>query len=123
MRVDVYRNLHTEGLYSVRSAETGLVSEDHRPVVVVKNADFHVSAAGRARVLASGQKEVHAWVRGEDVAPSQFANGRLPMGGVQINYNPRLKGTFYRVDTGEPVYGALLVVMRPYGRIHAFGLK
>lgn len=62
MIVEVYRNLRKK-CFSVRDAKTKRVIA-HKTTVYLRNATFHVSAAGRKRVRATGQKNVHAFIRG-----------------------------------------------------------
>jgi len=66
MRVSVYFNLHKK-VWSVRAdegAEKGRVIA-HAEHVTLRNARGKVSAAGRAKVLREGRKNVHAFMRGE----------------------------------------------------------
>lgn len=62
---DIYWNSH-KGLFSVR--EKGKVI-GHAERVLIDEPQFVVSEAGRQRVLASGQKNVHAFVRGRATLP------------------------------------------------------
>ena len=116
MRVDVYRNL-TNGTWSVKSLQTGLV--EHRPVfVAVRDAEFVVQPSGLRRVRESGQKDVHAFVRGQ-----RAGEIRLPEGDdyVQVTYNPFKFDSFVTSDTHQPVYKADLVLLLPEGLVYAFG--
>lgn len=90
-RYDVYRNLHKGG-FSVRDRSTG------RVVAVVKNllaydCDLVVQPTGRERVLQSGRKSVHAFVRCNKVV--------VPDAPVEANkcaalhYNPYVADHFY----------------------------
>ncbi|MBB4345197.1 hypothetical protein [Rhizobium leguminosarum] len=60
VRVDVYWNVK-QGCFSIR--HKGVVIA-HASTVLIRDPEYVVQKAGRARVLASGQKEVHAFVRG-----------------------------------------------------------
>lgn len=116
MRVDVYRNL-TNGTWSVKSLRTGLV--EHRPVfVALRDAEFVVQPGGLRRVRESGQKDVHAFVRGQ-----RAGEIRLPEGDdyVQVTYDPFKFDWFVSVDTHEAVTTAELVLMLPDGFVYAFG--
>ena len=62
MKVEVYRNLHN-GKLSIRDAKTKLVI-GHADRVKLVDVTFHVSQAGRERVLRERKKNVHAVVRG-----------------------------------------------------------
>ena len=61
-KVEVYKNL-TRGCWSVRDVKTGKVI-DHTNQIYIKDAELVVRPAGRARVLKTRQKNVHAFVRG-----------------------------------------------------------
>lgn len=66
MLCDVYYNFNRK-VFSIRAGEgphRGRVVA-HEDKVTVWGARFHVSAAGRERVLRQKRKNVHAWVRGE----------------------------------------------------------
>jgi len=62
MRVEVYRNLRN-GLMSVRECGGRVLTHEHD--VFIRGARFVVGPMGRERVLREGQKNVHAYVRGE----------------------------------------------------------
>lgn len=62
MKVEVYRNLNN-GRLSIRDAKTKLVV-GHADRVKLTDVTFHVSQAGRERVLRERRKNVHAVVRG-----------------------------------------------------------
>ena len=62
MKVEVYRNLNN-GRLSIRDAKTKLVI-GHADRVKLLDVTFHVSQAGRERVLREKRKNVHAVVRG-----------------------------------------------------------
>lgn len=98
-QVDVYWNIH-KNQFSVRSRATGRVTE-HAGQVVLRNARFVVQPAGRRRVLATGVKNVHAFVRGELVA----TDAGIPVPDLldSITYNPARFTTFVDRATLEPV--------------------
>ena len=106
-RVYVYRNLNT-GTWSVRALDgprRGLVIA-HPAEVVLRDAAFLVSAAGRARVLRTGVRNVHAGVAGY-VAPRSRLTAAEAF--VAVTYNPRRNATFVSVPSGAPVARAALV--------------
>ena len=110
MRVHVYWNLHKD-CYSVRAAEgphKGRVIA-YRDSVALRDARFHVSAKGRARVVANRCKLVHAWIIGTLIdAPLPCAQGRG--GFVGVTYNPYRDASFVRRIDGERVSAAAQVV-------------
>lgn len=103
--VEVYRNVHKD-LWSIRWS--GLVV-GHARALTLADCTLRVSEAGRQRVLATGRKNVHAWVVGtitDDYAAGEWRD---------LRYNPRLWSTF--VDgIGAPVHRAALVTFGPDGR-------
>lgn len=65
-RVEVYRNLHKQN-FTVRSA--GRENRGRKigsgSLIVIDNADFVVQPGGRKRAVETGQRNVHAFIRGE----------------------------------------------------------
>ena len=113
MRVEVYRNLHT-GTWSVRDTRTGRVVA-HPTRVAVADAQFVVRPAGRAKVLAEGRKNVHAFVRGTlVVGPVE-----TPEGAVEAYYNPYRFDSFVDRATEEPLVSAELVVLDVVDGVYA----
>jgi hypothetical protein len=102
MRVQVYWNTHTRN-FSVRDAHTGLVI-NHVDAITLQDAIFHVSEAGRQRVLRDGHKNVHAWVEGVQ-APDIEPRGR------KVSYNPRKAAYFFEIETGAPVERADIAIL------------
>ena len=94
--VRIYKNLH-KGCLSVQ--QDGIV-RCHADNVVVKNATFKVSEAGRQRVIREKKKSVHAFVVGyvinaretDHVDDSHWAN---------MTYNPYKTAGFTKRETGE----------------------
>lgn len=85
-RVYVYRNLHT-GTWSVRALDgsrRGRVVAHPRALVLV-DAVFRVSAAGRERVRATGVRCVHAGVVGRIARASE---ARREGAATEVTYNP-----------------------------------
>jgi hypothetical protein len=110
--VRVFRNL-TRNCWSVmEKTPKGWRTVAHASHVLLDAPSFHVSEAGRQRVLKTGRKVVHAWIQGALVAcdgtmrpgwshdtlaglPSAAACDRLP---YAASYNPHKCGSFtYRV--------------------------
>lgn len=138
MIVDVYFNIR-RGIWSVRRA--GKVV-GHCKTLILRNAKFMVSEAGRQRVLREQCKNIHAWVRGEliEVSDPSLAEqlgipsleeqleigfpARRPQGddgGCYVRYNPYLYRTF--VDQDDlPVHHATEVLMS-HGVVTAWGVS
>ena len=81
----------------------------YAPALVLGDAEFKVSAAGRARVLKLGQRAVHAWIFGRLLSVGDEAT-IPPVSGERVTYNPFRSGSFERAETGEPVSSAELVL-------------
>ncbi len=108
----VFRNLHQKGVtYSVRNTEGKTIL--HTFGVLVKNAEFVVSASGRERVRATGRKTVHAGVRGEVVTdPVEIAEvykNLTPDKGAY--YNPYKVDNFVDCVSGETLDKATYVFL------------
>lgn len=120
--VEVYRNLRpghsklphsdsrTPPWYSVRQG--GRVV-GHALELALRDATFVVRAAGRERVLATGRKNVHAWVRGWLVDP--IIARTLGPAPVPVTYDPRRFSSFVRIVGGERVDWAAYVYIGPSG--------
>lgn len=120
--VDVYFNLHRR-VWSLRSRRTGLVIEHRRVVHFALGAKMVVRPSGRERVLRTGKKDVHAFVRGtptdlSDSVAEWLEFGRSLPGAAQITYNPHRAAHFTRRDTEERIdeAGAVLMVAAPAAR-------
>ena len=119
MIVQVYRNLHRR-CWSVRDRASRRVV-GHENLIILADCTFRVSEAGRRRVLATGRKNVHAYVQGNrdhrrKIEAAREANAS--QGGlfkVPVSYDPRKGPSFVRTDTGEPVTKATLVILGSQG--------
>ena len=99
--VHVYRNIHTQ-CFSVKYK--GLVI-DHMDSILLSDAHFVVSKPGRARVLQSRTKNVHATVRGTAVDSIRIKIGQ------EIRYNPYKAGHFFYRCNGKAIHSAELVLL------------
>lgn len=115
--VEVYRNLHRK-CWSVRGRRSGRV-QAHENAVVLLDAEFRVSEAGRQRVLRERKKNVHATVRGELLADGHHRYQAAAETGMlrRARYNPYEGGTFTDAETGEPVTRAAVVVLTAQGSL------
>ena len=122
-RVACYRNLHFPNtMWSIKSMQSGddygLVIA-HSPEAFMTDCTFHVSVAGRGRVLSEKRKNVHASVRGFWAEPFTC---RVEDIGTPITYNPYKYGTFVTVKDERPVTGAERVMLCETGPM-AWGLS
>lgn len=68
MKVEVYRNLHKNGIvYSIRDQKTKRVI-GYSSNLTLKDVKFCVNQTGRERVLREKRKNVHAFIRGTIVS-------------------------------------------------------
>lgn len=114
MRVEVYKNLNC-GLMSVRECSGRVLT--HEQAVYIGSPRFVVQPAGRAKVLQTRQKNVHAFVRGELLG---FHEGTLrDFGGWEdwptASYNPHKTNTFYDKATLDPLTDARYAVVSTDG--------
>lgn len=117
--VMVYRNLKhrrkAPPLYSVM--QNGRVVSRVR-AIMLKDVTFVVREAGRQRVLATGHKNVHAFVRGKIVYSGMGTDkyGKL----AKIVYNPRLGPDFMWEDHIAPLKAARCVILNDHGMSGAY---
>jgi hypothetical protein len=102
MKVFVYFNLHRK-CFSIKALEgpnKGRVVA-HRDDVLLFDAAFKVSEAGRQRVLRERKKNVHAGVVGQwdETGTDLITIDRVTTVGTPITYNP------YKYDTFVHLYG------------------
>jgi hypothetical protein len=76
-----------------------------------------VNERERLKVITNRCRSVHAYASGNAAEP--VAEPR----GVHVSYNPYRGGTFYRKDTGAPVYGAAVLHFLPDGKVLAEDLR
>ncbi len=105
-KVKVYYNLHKK-CFSVKDYRTGLVI-GHTNRVVLTDAEFRVSQAGRQRVIRERKKNVHAYVIGTLKAFDEMFY-QTSVNNV-AHYNPYETETF-QVD-GQPIFHSEQVVLQ-----------
>jgi hypothetical protein len=91
---------------------------EYAGTVVLSDVTFAVQAAGLRRFRESGQKNVHAYVRGTLVDTNmeqEPAPYRFPW--REAYYNPTKTDTFVDKTTGQPLTSARAAWMRG-GRVH-----
>jgi len=98
----VFRNLHHKGVvWSVRHKGLTIM---HTPEIILKNCTFTVWKGGQAQVRKTGQKTVHAFVKGEMVVdPSEIYKvyKKLKTSKNAAYYNPFKVDTFVSSDNQE----------------------
>ena len=99
LRVRVYRNLHN-GLFSIQ--HRGCVIA-HLAQLTLSGVTFQVQPAGRAKVLATRTKNVHAYVTGTITGRAELCDTN-PV--ARVTYNPYRAGHFTN-PAGDYVHSAL----------------
>ena len=111
--VEVYFNLHKK-LFSVRSRMTGKVIA-HVDKVSLCDPKFVVRKSGRDRVRREGKKNVHAFVKGKLLNPTEDtllgALVKALTEGETVTYNPYKYDTFVYADTEQPIDNADYAVL------------
>lgn len=101
-RVRVYRNLHKD-CFSVKCLDENCVIA-HLDKIVLRDARFPVSQAGRERVLREKNKNVHAFIEGYICKENEFTEE-----GRSITYNPYKKNYFFYKSNGREIKNATKV--------------
>jgi len=108
-RVRVYRNLNKPGVtYSIRDRKTNLVV-GYTTDITLTDVTFTVGKKSREKVIATGRKNVHAFVNGEITAEKNLTGWRTAY------YNPYKVTTFIDSETGEPLTSARYARIGPSG--------
>lgn len=115
MKVFVYFNLHRK-LFSVKALEGDMKGRviAHRQHVLITDATFKVSEAGRQRVIREQRKNVHAGVSGTWFDAAK-AGGRahefISTNGSLIMYNPYKYDSFVHRYGEHPIKSARVVAL------------
>ena len=116
--VDIYRNL-TRNCWSIRDHKSGRVT-DHLDELYLERVTFTVRPGGRAKVLETGQKNVHAFATGLiptlALASMQRACDNI-WPHTPLTYNPYKYSTFVVKATEQPIHQAGCVHFRDDGKI------
>jgi len=118
IKFKVYRNLNKK-TWSVQSkTKKGWRVLCHSDEIILKDATFIVSKAGRARVIREKRKNVHAYVQGEPLFVRGLTkNTPLPILKFtnKITYNPYKHGTFRNKTINKPIHKAPIVLLSEQG--------
>jgi len=99
----------------MKDRTTGRVIGHTRVLASALPVTLPVQPAGHAKVIETGHKNVHAFVRGDwliayaDVDGWQAHTEACKM--IPVSYNPYRGPSFYRKDTGADIAGAQSIVM------------
>ena len=111
--LDIYWNLH-RGLWSVRDRRQERVIL-HQQSLVANDVSFIVQPAGRAKVIATGRKNVHAFVRASSIILTE--EFEMSEKNIRIRYNPH-KWALFVDDNFEPIYSADHVILTKDGKCY-----
>lgn len=103
--VHVYRNLHN-GLLSIRQHDEVVAHTDE---IILKDVSFHVQPAGHADTIKTGQKTVHAYVKGV-ITNEIFAFEK------EVFYNPFIS-SYFRNEKQEPIKVAKAIKITKDGKM------
>lgn len=103
--VEVYKNIRRKD-FSIRQGGYVVARASK---VVLKDVTFVVQEAGRQKVLKTGCKNVHAWVKG------RVCGVRSTWGCRRARYNPKDTKTFVDLLTGEALASARYAVLSAQG--------
>lgn len=114
-RYKVYWNLHRLcwSLVAVDGPDKRKVCGHSYDGVLLNDATFQVSEAGRQRVIREGKKNVHAYVTGT-LASTNGTPHRL----TRVRYNPYQAPTFTLSFTDTPVHEADVVDLTALGKAY-----
>lgn len=119
MHVEAHLNLHRvkqhkQNCISVRERKTG-AKVKHVGTLRMTDVEFIVQPAGRAEAVASGQRNVHAFVRGVEkcryrvqIAIGHPYRSAYKDGWIRVSYNPFKSDSFYEVLEGGEVGPAVV---------------
>lgn len=106
IRVKVYYNIRKKILSVLYKGKVVMHTEE----IYLRNVKFKVNEAGRQRVLATKQKNVHAFIEGDIVFDGAFEAGVLLFPSacehecnILVTYNPYKYSTFVIKDNESPV--------------------
>jgi hypothetical protein len=112
--VEVALDLHNPHRWLIKSHEGAPMSSRKRPLngkprdkdkditkeVALRNCKFYVHEAGRNRCLATGKKDLHAWVIGTVIGAEEPRDNCRR----EVVYDYRKHSSFVYADTNEPIH-------------------
>jgi hypothetical protein len=106
--VNVHRNLSWAGGDGFSILDENLIPQGRALNVVLKNCTFVVLDEDKKRTLATGNRNVHAFVRGELIYQSDKPTD-IPTRCVRVKYSPAGDAFFYTTDDLSPIWAAPIV--------------
>ena len=118
IKVEVYKNLRKH-CWSIRDLKTGKVIA-HCNSIYLKDAKLVVRPAGRAKVLDTKQKNVHAFIRGQvDHSKEGWIKNRFNSL-AEVKYNPYENETFIKINsdgTSIPIHEVDQIYLDSNGQV------
>ncbi|MGG6294995.1 hypothetical protein ACQ4M4_11265 [Leptolyngbya sp. AN02str] len=111
LEVRVYRNLlfRTQRVMSVQTRQRkSWKLAGHTANIAIANVSFHVSEAGRQRVIREQCKNVHAWVQGLCVGETGLVSSNT----ISLTYDPYRDSSFVEIGSLKPISNCKLLVVR-----------
>jgi hypothetical protein len=111
--VFAYRNLNQD-TWSLRATDQQEKNRiiGHQRAVLLENASFVVHETGRQQVLKTGQKNVHAGIKGTVAALGEEAIRRFDeANAVSVTYNPFRWASFVEAKEERPIHQARQVLI------------
>ena len=100
--IQAYQNLNTK-TWSIR--HKGKVIS-HPTIAIISDATFHVQQGGHARVISSGQRSVHAYIKGTLVTSDS-----IPSNLKRVYYNPFRSDKFELADGTQVTQATTVYLM------------
>ena len=107
-RARIYRNLNNGRMSIQIKAGKSWKVVGHVLDAVLQDVGFHVSEAGRQRVIRDGSKNVHAW--GEGILLGETDEAIVAP--ISLAYNPYQHETFLERGTGHIIESCEFLVVR-----------
>jgi hypothetical protein len=109
--VNVHRNISWSGGLGFSILDENFVLKERALNVVLTNCTFVILDDSKKHSVATGNRSVHAFVRGELVSKSAEPIADLPTDCVMVEYYPLGSSYFYTADDLSPIWAAPTVWM------------
>lgn len=102
----IYRNLQTGTMSIQQKVDKSWLVVGHLTNAAIEYPKFHISQAGKARVIRDKRKNVHAWAEGRLVGISADSSNLQ-----EVYYCPYNTDQFLWKNTREPIESTSLLVV------------
>ena len=116
-QIRVYRNLAKNTFSYQKKTKNGWRVAGWSDEIVLNNATFRVSEAGRARVIREKRKNVHAYITGDPIYVHGLTKKtpHLKNFKTKLYYNPYKTKTFMNTLTNKTIHSADSVMVNLEG--------